>query len=256
MVVGCPIAIALGIVVSPVVDQLVLPTGGGESLSAVEDPGRIERPAPVQSIHGHNVDVVPPVIVGIIPPAAIDTVDAGLRPGEGVGYPSRQGTVVLAATEFYAVTLPFSRQCQSLNLNLAAERLAVAVVEDIVDLPVVGFDGDVVVLAWSHQVEPGADLVGSLRLHDVAADGVAVEGGGGALVAQGVDVLCRAGIAQFDAGEFRGLVTDAEAGLPGQVGLHHLVAGIVVVPADGAVGLDVVVEGTAEGREGIHAQPC
>ena len=106
----------------------------------------------------------------------------------------------------------------------------------------------------SHRIETGTDLIGHLGLHDVTADGVAVEGCRRALVAQGVDILRGPGIAQFDTGLSCGLIADAGAWLQGGVGLYDLVPAVVVVPVDGAVGGDVVIQRTAEGREGRQAQ--
>ena len=78
VVIGCTIAIALGIIVDPIVDDLIFSAGSREGLSAVEHPGSIKGPSLVQSEHTHDVDVVPTVVVGVIPLATVDAVDAGL----------------------------------------------------------------------------------------------------------------------------------------------------------------------------------
>ena len=80
------------------------------------------------------------VIVGIIPPAAVDTRDTGLRPREGIGEPSRQFPCILAESKFCAVTFPLAGQDETLYLNLTAETLAVAIVKYIVYFPVVAFE--------------------------------------------------------------------------------------------------------------------
>ena len=137
VVVGSAVAIALGVIVDPVVDELVLATGGCESLSTIKDPGSVEGPAVVQAVHAHDIDVVSPVVAGIIPLASIDAVDARLRPGEGISQPSRQSARILPGAEFYAVALAFARQYEALYLDLTSERLSVAVVDHVACLPVV-----------------------------------------------------------------------------------------------------------------------
>ena len=137
VIVWRPVAIPLSIIVSPIIDDLVLAAGSSESLSAVEHPCRIEHPPFVQAVHAHDVDIMSAVIAGIIPPSTVDPVDTGLRPGEGVAEPARQPPVVLPHAQFHTIALSFSGQSQSLQFNLTAERLAVAVVEHILDRPVI-----------------------------------------------------------------------------------------------------------------------
>jgi hypothetical protein len=78
VVVGSAVAVALGVVVYPVVLYLVLAAGSRESLTGIEDPRTVEHPALSQPIHRHETDVVPTVVVGIIPSTAVDTRDTGL----------------------------------------------------------------------------------------------------------------------------------------------------------------------------------
>ena len=80
VVVRSTIAVALSVVVDPVVLNLVLGTGGGEGLAAVEDPGGTEHPSLVELIHGHDIDIVATVVVGIVPAASVHAIDLRLRP--------------------------------------------------------------------------------------------------------------------------------------------------------------------------------
>ena len=176
MIVWCPIAIALSIIVDPVVDDLVLAAGSREGLTAVEHPGGIESPAIVQSEHTNDIDVVTTVVIGVVPLSAVDAVDTGFRPREGIGEPTRQPAAVLTGTEFHTVTLSVASQRQTLNLDFAAERLAVAIVEHVLDFPVIALHAEVIVLLRRHHIESSTPLVCNLRLHDITADGIAVEG--------------------------------------------------------------------------------
>ena len=254
MIVRSPVSITLRIIVDPVVDHLILATGRREGLTTVEHPRRIKGPTVVQPIHPHDINVMATVVVGVIPLPPVDTIDTGLRPRERVTDPTRQTPAVLSGTEFHAITLPFTSQHQTLDLDLTAERLAVLIVQHIPYLPVIALDAEVIVLPGGHQIEAPAPLVGCLRLHDVTAHGVAVEGGRRTLVPQGMQVLRGPGITQLDARLWRRLPTDTRPGLQRQMGLHDLVLTIVVVPADVPVALDVIVERTAQRHEGIHPQ--
>ena len=80
VIVRSTIAVALSVVVDPVVLNLVLGTGGGEGLAAVEDPGGTEHPSLVELIHGHDIDIVATVVVGIVPAASVHAIDLRLRP--------------------------------------------------------------------------------------------------------------------------------------------------------------------------------
>ena len=47
-------------------------------------------------------------------------------------------------TQFHTVAFPLAGQHEALNLNLTAESLAVAIVDDVVDETVIGFYGEVI----------------------------------------------------------------------------------------------------------------
>ena len=81
---------------------------------------------------------MPTVVARVVPSAAVDAVDAGLRPRQGIGQPSRQFAVVLSGAQLHAVALPLAGQHQSFDLDLTAERFPVAVVDHMVCLTVVG----------------------------------------------------------------------------------------------------------------------
>ena len=242
VIVWRPVAIPLSIIVSPVIDDLVLAAGSSESLSAVEHPCRIEHPPFVQAVHAHDVDIMSAVIAGIIPPSTVDPVDTGLRPGEGVAEPARQPPVVLPHAQFHTIALSFSGQSQSLQFNLTAERLAVAVVEHILDCPVIAFHAEVVHLVGCHQINTPTPLVGYLRFHDITADGIAVEGCRRALVPHGVQVLRSPCITQFHTRLIRRLPADAGPGFQREVRLHDLIPTIFIIPRDITVLLKVVVK--------------
>ena len=103
--------------------------------------------------------------------------------------------VPVALVDTIALTL--ACQYQSLNLYLAGKRLAVAIVEHIVDMAIIGLEREVVILIGGHHKHSTAYLVGHLGLYQVAAHGVAVERCRGALIAQGMNILRRAGVAQL-----------------------------------------------------------
>ena len=254
VVVGGTVTVALGIIVDPVVNDLVLATRGGEGLTTVENPGRTEAPARGEPVHRYKVDVMPTVVVGIIPASAVDTLDPGLRPCQGIAYPTCETAVVLPGKELYTVGLAISRQNKTFDLDLTAEGLAIAVVEDILDLAVIALDGEVVGLVGRGEKDTATDLVGHLRFDDITADGIAVEGCRGALVAQGMDVLRGPRIGRLDIqGRGEGEV-QTDTGLPDQVRLDNLVFLVVIVPVDLALGGQVVVERTAQRGEGTQAQ--
>ena len=86
-------AVAFGIVIHPVVDNLIFAVWGGESLSGVIYPCGSHLPSLACLVHADDVNVVAAVVVGIVPSATVDAVDPRLRPREGVREPSREATV-------------------------------------------------------------------------------------------------------------------------------------------------------------------
>ena len=254
VVVGGTVTVALGIIVDPVVNDLVLATRGGEGLTTVEDPGRTEAPARGEPVHRYKVDVMPTVVVGIIPASAVDTLDPGLRPRQGIAQPTSETAAVLPGKELHAIGFAITWQDEAFDLDLTAEGLAIAVVEDILDLAVIALDGEIVGLVGGGEKDTATDLVGHLRFDDITADGIAVEGCRGALVAQGMDVLRGPRIGRLDIqGRGEGEV-QTDTGLPDQVRLDNLVFLVVIVPVDLALGGQVVVERTAQRGEGTQAQ--
>ena len=80
VVVGGSIAVALSVIIDPVLFYLVFGTGGCKCLTAIEDPRGTEHPALAEFIDGHDVDVVATVVVGIIPAPLVHTFNLRLRP--------------------------------------------------------------------------------------------------------------------------------------------------------------------------------
>ena len=198
MIVGCAVTVTLGIIVDPVVDDLVFPTWSGKGLTTVEYPGCTETPPWCQTVHRHQVDVVTTVVVGVIPAPSVDTFDFGFRPRQRIAQPSRETAVVFSCKELHTIGLSVARQYQTFDLDLTAEGLAVAIVQYIRNLTVIAFDGEIVGLVRGNEEESCTDLICDLRFDDVATDGIAVEGCRCALVAQSMDVLCRPGIGRLD----------------------------------------------------------
>ena len=137
VVVRSPVPIPFCIVIRPVVNDLVLSTWSRESLPTIEHPCSIECPTLIQSICSHDVNIMPAVVIGVIPLAAIDAVDTCPRPRSRIAKPPSQTAAVLAQTEFHSVTLPFACQRQSFNLNLTAKRLTITIIQHILDFPVI-----------------------------------------------------------------------------------------------------------------------
>ena len=189
MVVGCTIAVAFGIIVDPVVNHLVFATWGGKGLTTVEDPGGTETPSRGKTVHRHQVDVVTTVVVGIIPPTAVDAFDLGLRPRQRITQPSSETAVVFPGEKLHTVGFAVAGQDETFNLDLAAEGLAITIVQYIGNLTVIAFYGEIIGLVGGDIEETGTDLVGNLRLHDVTANSIAVKGCRRALVTQGMDIL-------------------------------------------------------------------
>ena len=84
VIVGCTIAVALGIIIDPVVDNLVFATGSRKSLTTVEYPGCAETPARCQTIHRHQIDIMSTIVVGIIPATSVNAFNLGLRPRQRI----------------------------------------------------------------------------------------------------------------------------------------------------------------------------
>ena len=242
VIVRSPIAIALGIIIDPVVDHLIFSAGSRKGLSAIEYPSGIKGPALVQLKHTHDINIMPTVVVGVIPFSAVDAVDTGSRPGKGITNPSCQPSSVLTGTKFHAITLTFASQDQTLYLDLTTERLAVPVVKHVLYLSEIALHTEVIVLPRGHHIESATPLVGCLRLHDVAAHGITVEGGRCALVPEGMQILRGPCITRFDRTESRQLIVHRESGFQCQMRLHNLVLPIVVVPANFPIVLDVIIE--------------
>ena len=138
---------------------------------------------------------MPTVVIGVIPPPTVDTIDTRPRPRQRIGQPSCQSAGVLAQAPFHAVTLSIASQRQPLNLYLTTERFAVTIVQHVLDFPVIGLKAEVIVLLRRHDIESPTPLVGNLRLDDVTAHCIAVKGCRRALVSECVQVLRRSRIA-------------------------------------------------------------
>ena len=84
VVVGCAVAVTLGIIVDPVVDDLVFAARSGKCLTTVEYPGCAETPPWCQTVHRHQIDVVTTVVVGVIPASFVNAFNLGLQPRQRI----------------------------------------------------------------------------------------------------------------------------------------------------------------------------
>ena len=156
------IAVSLGIIIYPVVNNLIFGIRSGEGLTGIVCPGSRQFPAFSRIVNTDNVYVMTAVVTRIIPSALVYAFYLSLRPRKRVRQPARESSLVFSYRSLNTISLALTAQYKPLDFYLRVETLAVAVVCHIVYYSPIALQRYVVHLVGGHSKQTGAQLVCNL----------------------------------------------------------------------------------------------